>query len=187
MKKYIYILFFGTIVTSSCNSKISDLERELTELKKNIQNEEVLKVDYKRIWIEFDIDINQFPQNKDKKIDPHNHNYIYPSHETEKSKMADSLIKNYLNDGWKIVSTSPTVATSSIVAPADLTHSSITFTNGYEVFLIKEWKKKDLELLKEKEKIKLDSIRKVEKEAEAEEVKKPLSEEAKNNIKKRKF
>jgi len=153
MKKYIYILFFGTIVTSSCNNKISEIETELIELKKNIQNEEkeVLMVDYKRIWIEFEIDIDQFPQYKDKKIDPNNSNYIYSSYETEKSKMADSLIQKYLNDGWKIVSTSPTVATSSIEAPADISHSSITFTNGIEVFLIKGWKKKDLILVKEKE------------------------------------
>ena len=95
-------------------------------------------MDYKRIYIEFDTDYNDAGH------------WIWP-YEGEYSKKADKEIKDHLNDGWKIVSTSPLTGSRRINADGlsamGLGHDLLkhewqdyvfTFTRGIEVFLVKD-------------------------------------------------
>ena len=171
--KRLLVLVFALVLLVSCNN--SQQNQRVIELLEKIDekldktNEEIDSVEYKTVFVEFEQIIN-YAQHKPLRGDEY--------------KKAELKVTELLNNGWQIISTS--AVTHSEAQGSPLSH---TASYGHNIHLIKHWKKKDLELLKEKEKIKLDSIRKVEKEAaaEAEEVKKPFPEEVKNNIKKRKI
>ncbi len=91
-------------------------------------------MDYKRIYISYDTDYSEAL------------NSISPQ-EGEYSKSADKEIKKHLNDGWRIVSTAPVIASwrrnaenLSGIAPNkhEWQDYVFTYTNGIEVFLVKD-------------------------------------------------
>ena len=95
-------------------------------------------MDYKRISIEFENEYSDATH------------CIY-AYEGEYSENADKEIKDHLNDGWKIVSTSPVIESRRINAKGisgmgrghDLLKHEwqdyvFTFTRGIEVFLVKD-------------------------------------------------
>ncbi|MGC6414078.1 MAG: hypothetical protein ACON5K_05190 [Bacteroidia bacterium] len=87
---------------------------------------------FKRIWIPYD---KQTYINRDKKSNVLNCN-IYPV-DSDKSKKADNIIEKMLNEGWKIVSTTPVTASENSLLAGD-NDVYWTFTSGIEVFMIKE-------------------------------------------------
>ena len=156
------------------NRRVIELLEKLNE-KLYKTNEEIDSVEYKTVFVEFDKNISRsesFPTR----------GYKY--------KKAESKVSELLNNGWQIISTSDVIFSEKHYGWYEVTRPQ-TATLGVNLHLIKNWKKKDLELLKEKEKIKLDSIRKVEIEvgAEAEKNKEFIEadDEVKSNIKKRKL
>ena len=91
-------------------------------------------MDYKRINILYDTDYCDALH----RISPE---------EGEYSKSADNEIKKHLNDGWRIVSTAPVIASwrrnaenLSGIAPNkhEWQDYVFTYTNGIEVFLVKD-------------------------------------------------
>jgi hypothetical protein len=87
---------------------------------------------FKRIWIPYG---RQTFIERDRSTNVLNCN-IYPV-DSEESQDADRLIEKMLNEGWKIVSTTPVTASeNSLLAGGDDVYWS--FTRGIEVFMIKE-------------------------------------------------
>ena len=95
-------------------------------------------MEYKRIFIQFNTDYSE------------SLHYIWTC-DDENSKRADKEIKKHLNDGWRIVSTSPVTASKRMnadgIAAMGLGYDSLkhewqdyvfTFTTGIEVFLVKD-------------------------------------------------
>ena len=92
---------------------------------------------FKRIFIQFDR-VDEEDEDKES-------NYFYQvvcSQEGEKSKEADLEVEKHLNEGWRIVSTSPVVASEIFIDRTTDASSQLirplTFTDGIEVFLVKE-------------------------------------------------
>ena len=95
-------------------------------------------MEYKRIYIEFDTDYSNTLH------------WFWPC-DGKNSEKADKEIKKHLNDGWKIVSTSPVTASRRMnadgIVAMGMGHESLkhewedyvfTFTSGIEVFLVKD-------------------------------------------------
>ena len=91
-------------------------------------------MDYKRIYITYDFDYNTTL-------------HIASSIDSKWSKSADEKIKKHLNDGWRIVSTAPVIASKRLNAEylsgmPPTKHQwqdyVFTYTDGIEVFLVKD-------------------------------------------------
>ena len=148
MKRLLVFVFtvalLGSCNNSQQNQRVIELLEKIDE-KLDKTNEEIDSVEYKTVFVELESNISS--------------NYFLPEHGDNYEK-AELKVTELLNNGWQIISTS--AVTRSAWNGGLLSH---TASYGHNIHLIKHWKKKDLELLKEKEKIKLDSIRKVETEA----------------------
>jgi hypothetical protein len=91
---------------------------------------------YKRIFIPFSKDYNSI---NNEEIN-HRYECAIPV-ETEESTIADKEILEHLNNGWKIVSTVASTASEINIDsnnPNFPIVTPFTYTNGIEVFLIKE-------------------------------------------------
>ena len=78
-------------------------------------------MEYKRIWLKY----NTF----------NTYGEVIPS-ESEDTKKVDAEIAKHINEGWRIVSTSP--ITASTIDDYRKTPFVFTYTIGIEIFMIKE-------------------------------------------------
>lgn len=87
---------------------------------------------YKRVWIPYDRDTYIKFDISSKVLNAN----VFPI-DGKKTKEADKIIAKMLNEGWKIVSTTPVTSSINMI-PQGSADTRWTFTSGIEVFMIKE-------------------------------------------------
>ncbi len=94
-------------------------------------------MDYKRVFIQFDVDVDQCLGNS-KEDGPND--FECHAQEGSFSEKADKEIKELLTQGYEIVSTAPIIATylSRSFSGFEQNPFSGVYTEGIEVFLVKK-------------------------------------------------